>query len=92
MSSNAAWRLIFANEPKYKKSYRPRNLPNAPRNLVLPVEAPVDDWTSPHATNGAWPTGNNSKKYTVAMVQSEKPLNNAQHNRLLKRLEGVTAL
>lgn len=87
----AAWRLIFADPPKYTKSYRPRNLPNAPAGYELPDTEEAAYPTSPYSRNGPW-GANNNKKYTVAMVRSEAPLTNAQHNRLLRRLENVTAL
>lgn len=93
-SDEAAWKLIFSTPPKYK-SYKPRNLPNAPRDAMIPNEPHVT-YTSPYAGNKSWAaTGNNNvnkKKYTVAVVQSETPLTNSQHNRLLNKLKNVTAV
>ena len=98
MSNNAAaWRLIFADKPRYGPSYRPRNLPNAPADFELNDEPEYVYPTSPYSTNSSWAPNNNrakngNKRYTVAMVQSEKPLTNSQHVKLLNRLKNVTAV
>ena len=91
-SDNEAWRLIFAGPPKYK-SYKPRNIPDAPQNVLLPKEATGPAYTSPFAGQQLWNNNKDgNKKFTVATVQSEKPLTTAQHNKLINKLKNVTAI
>ena len=88
----AAWKLIFSTPAKYK-SYKPRNLPNAPHGAII-TDEPPPTYTSPYSSDKSWAntTKNKNKKYTLAVVQSEAPLTNTQHNRLINKLKNVTAV
>ena len=93
---NAAWRLIFGTPAKHQTSYKPRNLPNAPRNIVLDQEAVAPAWTSPYSNkplfvNNTRKTANN-KRYSTVVVNSRQPLTTNQHNQLINKIRAVTSV
>lgn len=96
---DAAWRLIFGGTPKYTQRYEPASLPDAPRNIRLPRENATTNWTSPFAGARAWGNtnknkaiNNNRKRFSTIVVNSNRPITNAQHNRLLNKIKQVTAV
>lgn len=92
-SENAAWRLIFGTPVKYNKSFKPRNIPNAPKKLSLPEEARVQNWTSPWAQRkNLFANNSSSKKYSTIVVNSARPITNSQHNKLVNDIRAVTAV
>lgn len=92
--------MIFGSKPKYTQRYNPPSLANAPANLALAPEA-VPVWTSPFADAPAWGTSTNNKnrnrnrnakQFSTIVVQTNKPITTAQHNRLLNKIKQVTAV
>ncbi|RYF08428.1 MAG: hypothetical protein EOO40_07855 [Deltaproteobacteria bacterium] len=94
---DAAWRLIFGTPAKHQTSFRPKSLPNAPKNVVLPPEAIQPAYTSPYAGQSVLFNDNrnknkNGKRYSTVTVNSSQPLTVKQHNQLVNKLRAVTSV
>jgi len=92
-----AWRIIFGGPRTAQKSYMPNagylKQMNMGRNANIVNNRPNARYTSPYATMPLFEDNKGgNKKYTTAVIQSNRPLTTSEHNRLINNLKKVTAV